>query len=172
MSLSGFDYKLTWDKDFPQENRLAKRPDNKGNVDAGTHPAWKHSIPEFERKGQLVVIKTVDVTLYLVRKDNWVVKDKMVDELLKHEQGHYDLTALLARDYYKAMKKTSAASVEEMNKKLRSLDERYQQKYDNLHRERYDKQTEHGAKKSAQETWNKSIAAEKLKMDGSIDNLP
>jgi len=32
----------------------------------------------------------------------------MTDELLKHEQGHYKISALLARDFYDSIKKIVA----------------------------------------------------------------
>jgi hypothetical protein len=38
---------------------------------------------------------TVEMT---VEDDSWVVRDRKSDSLLNHEQGHYDITALLWRD--------------------------------------------------------------------------
>jgi hypothetical protein len=172
MSLNGFDYKLSWDNDFPQENRLNNKPASKEELYSGTHSAWKHSVPKFGRNGKRVIITNVNVTIYLFKKDNWVIRNKMIDELLKHEQGHYDITALLAREYYNRIKKVFAPSVPEMNEKLRKLDEEFEKKYTLLHTDRYDKQTAHGANKNIQEMWNQKIAAEKQKPDGNTDSLP
>lgn len=171
MAITGFDYKLSWDKDFLEKNKLETRPAGK-EYDSETHPKWKLKMYYPKPNGRSVVIKDADIHISLDKKDNWVVKDKMVAELLQHEQGHYDITAILAREFYVAIKKLNAPSVDELKKKVRNLEEEFQKAFNHIQVKRYDAQAKHGANKSVQETWNQKISVEKQKPNGSIKNLP
>ncbi|MEJ7736633.1 MAG: DUF922 domain-containing protein [Chitinophagaceae bacterium] len=171
MAISGFDYKLSWDKDFPEENKYETRPAGK-EYDSETHPKWKLKMYYPKPNGRRVIVRDADISVSLDKKYNWVVKSKMVAELLQHEQGHYDITAILARAFYVALKKLYAPSVDELKEKVRNLEQEFQKAWDHVQENRYDGQTKHGANKSLQKTWNQKISAEKKKPDGSIDNLP
>ncbi len=95
----------------------------------------------------------------------------MTDDLLKHEQGHYDIIALNAREMYQNLLTLSASSTHQLQEKVNGLQEKSAKKVKRVD-ERYDDQTDHSRKTSVQQTWNGRIAAEKSKPDGSIDNLP
>jgi predicted secreted Zn-dependent protease len=170
MPVSGLNYKLSWDKDFPEENKLEMRPTGK-KYDSETHPNWKFKY-KLDSNQRRVFAKDIDITVSLDKKDNWVVRAKMLDELLRHEQGHYDITALLARDFDVSIKKISASSVDEIRKKVGNLEQEFKRKFNDIQISRYDKQTKHGADRSVQEMWEQRISAEKRKSDGSADNLP
>jgi predicted secreted Zn-dependent protease len=95
----------------------------------------------------------------------------MTNTLLSHEQGHYDITALGARELYNALLQLTAPSGHELQTRASQLRQRIQQKI-NRTNTRYDTQTNHSQNAAAQHTWQQRIAAEKQKPDGSIDNLP
>jgi len=99
------------------------------------------------------------------------VQDKMNAELLKHEQGHYDITALGARELYAGLFKLKAKDVKSLGDDVKELSRRIQRKINTINN-RYDNQTDHSKIKAEQEKWNRAIASEKQKPNGSLDSLP
>ncbi|HET9277657.1 MAG TPA: DUF922 domain-containing protein, partial [Flavitalea sp.] len=122
-------------------------------------------------KGKSVAIAEVDIRISVIKSDSWVIVDKQSDYLLKHEQGHYDILAISAREFYNSLMKMSAASAHELQTMVTNLQEEVQKRVARVDA-RYDDQTKHSLDKTVQDSWDKKIAAEKQKPDGSIDNLP
>ena len=118
-----------------------------------------------------MTIAEVDISIGLVKSDCWVVESKKSDYLLNHEQKHYDIVAISAREFYNALLKMSASSTHELQTMVTNLQENVQKRVAEVDA-RYDDQTKHSLDKTIQDSWDKKIAAEKQKPDGSIDNLP
>jgi hypothetical protein len=93
------------------------------------------------------------VTLKLDTANTWVIVGKETSELLKHEQGHWDIYVLKA---------------EEVEQKLKSMADSARQtevtaifeKYENIDRQ-YDDETRHGRATAKQEEWNCKLGAAK-----------
>lgn len=166
MAINGFNDTISWS----QFNKRASRPAGQ-NEDAQIHPEVIPANINFKTKGKAVIITNADIDIELVSDDCWVVSSQMTSELLKHEQGHYDIIALSAREMYKNLLALSAASPHTLEQKLNGLKEKAQIKVKRVDK-RYDDKTDHSRNKAIQEKWNKAIATEKQKPDGSIDNLP
>ncbi len=170
MSLINFNKPLEW-KDFPNSLPQGR------SEDAVISVSWKLDADQFERKGNAIVVGKFSVEIFLVSNDCGVVKsivtgDKAIaDALLKHEQGHYDIIALGAREYYKKVTALSASTEKELNDKLDKLHEEMTKKSDAADA-RYDTQTNHSRNIQIQQQWNTSIAGEKQKPDGNVSNLP
>ncbi|WP_158070029.1 DUF922 domain-containing protein [Cnuella takakiae] len=126
---------------------------------------------KLKSKGKSVGIADIDIKLYLVSEECWVVTKEMSNYLLKHEQGHYDILALSARELYKKLLTLSALNTQQLQESVTQLSEKTQERVKKVD-ERYDQQTNHSRDKAAQQIWDQKIAAEKQKPDGSIDNLP
>lgn len=166
MGLEGFNTTLTW-------SGFVKRKSPPAGVDADAETVswYKTGTIQFGAKGKAVVVKSVDVKISLKGKESWVVEGKLKTELLKHEQGHYDITALAAREYYNKFFTLAATDAQDLQEKIDKLGQAIGTKLDNAHI-RYDEQTAHSQAKALQEKWNKALATEKKKQDGSLDNLP
>ena len=165
MSLNNFNYPVSW-SDFTQRNA---RPSGE-NEDAYIFVRYGYSF-QMQRNGNAVTIASADVNITISSSDCWVVTSQMTNYLLKHEQGHYDITALGAREFYNALMNLFAASPHALQNSITQLNERYQQKIKRANM-RYDTKTRNSQDTQAQQTWDQGIAAEMQMPGGSIDNLP
>ena len=165
MPLNNFNYSVTW-TDFALQS---SRPTG-AHEDAHIQVHYDYTY-QLKRNGNAVIINSADVNMNVVLPKSWVVSSQMTNDLLSHEQGHYDITALGARELYNALLQLSAASGNVLQTRAAQLNQRIQQKIDRVNI-RYDTQTNHSQDTAAQQTWQQRIAAEKQKPDGSIDNLP
>jgi len=166
LNQTSFNYSVSW-SDFTQQSSRPSEEDE----DAQIHPEMSFGNFQLKAVGRGVGIKDVDIDINLVSNDCWVVTSQMTNDLLKHEQGHYDIIAISAREMHKKLLKLSGTNTDDLQKKVDALKEKMgglAQKVD----KRYDTQTDHSRNTKQQPIWNKAIAAEKQKPDGSIDNLP
>ncbi|MEO6818714.1 MAG: DUF922 domain-containing protein [Ginsengibacter sp.] len=169
MGLQNFDKILTW-SDFPNQVAPGKPED------ASISVIWRLDANQYERKGNAIVIGTYSVEIVLVDRFCAVVKavangDKAVaDALLKHEQGHYDIIALGAREFYKKLMGLSAPTENELDQKREKIDAELTKKADEVD-ERYDKVTEHSKNAAVQAIWNKKIDAAKKNPNGTVADL-
>ncbi|OLY94436.1 protein of unknown function [Cnuella takakiae] len=166
MAVEGFTTKLAWS----QFQNFTTRPAFE-TEDAQIHSKMGFSNIKLKSKGKSVGIADIDIKLYLVSEECWVVTKEMSNYLLKHEQGHYDILALSARELYKKLLTLSALNTQQLQESVTQLSEKTQERVKKVD-ERYDQQTNHSRDKAAQQIWDQKIAAEKQKPDGSIDNLP
>ena len=125
------------------------------------------------RQGYYVNHVQVEVTLD--RTTMWVVPASKSAELLKHEQGHYDIVALIARDLFEELTGwESGRSPKRFRKEtdLKSAADRLSRQAKNLAARLsgtassvgvYDTQTKHGQDKKAQEQWDKALEAARSK---------
>ena len=120
MALSKFTYSLSW-SDFTS---LSARPHGE-NEDAQIHPDISFSNFQLARKGRAATISGVDVNISLVSNDCWVVRAQMTHDLLTHEQGHYDIIALTAREFYNSLLNFTAKSTRALETSITEAYERY-----------------------------------------------
>jgi hypothetical protein len=116
-------------------------------------------------------ITDVLVQVTLDRAVMWAVKSAQTAELLKHEQGHYDIVALVARDLYRELTGWNSAKPPKRFRKdtdLTSAANRLRRNAESLVRRLggagqqvgvYDNETNHGLDTKAQEKWDKGLAA-------------
>ncbi|MEO6722333.1 MAG: DUF922 domain-containing protein [Ferruginibacter sp.] len=170
MSLENFTKVLSW-SNFP--NPLPPgRPE-----EATISVTWRLDADQFERRGNAIMIGPYSVVIETVAAKCAVVKaiangDKAVsDGLLKHEQGHYDIIALGAREFYKKLSSLSGATEDELNGKWKKMDAELSQKADIVDA-RYDVATNHGKNAAVQRVWNLKIEAAKNNPNGTVIDLP
>jgi predicted secreted Zn-dependent protease len=99
------------------------------------------------------------------------VRGQTGPDLLRHEQGHYNITALGARDYYNELLTITAAHCSEINGHAQTLRQQIQAQIDETDI-RYDTRTENGTKGSVQRTWDSQIRATMLNLNGTLSDLP
>ncbi len=165
MPLNNFDYQLSW-SDF---SALPRRPAGV-DEDAQIHPEMGFSNFKLASKGRGVTVSDVDIDINLVRSDCWTVEKAKSDDLLKHEQGHYDILALSAREFYQNVRTLTARSSHELQRQVTALANRMARRVKTID-EVYDNETKHSRDSANQQNWLKKIAIEKQKTGGSIDNL-
>ena len=79
-------------------------------------------------------------------------------DLLKHEQGHYDLLVLVARAWARELESLEVESVAELGRQLAAARQTHDERAQALDAE-YDKQTEHSRNRAAQQRWDIAITA-------------
>ncbi|HEY8256193.1 MAG TPA: hypothetical protein VIG08_00900 [Gemmatimonadales bacterium] len=120
-------------------------------------------------------VNNVQVKVILDRASMWVVKGARSDALLKHEQGHYDIVALIARDLFNELTGWETPKAPKRFKKQTDL----KTAADRLGRQAkalaarlsgtassvgvYDTQTKHGQDTQAQDKWDKALEAARSK---------
>lgn len=166
MPLIGTDTNIRWS----QFKKLQNHPAGK-NYDAETTAEYKASNIRFKQNANAVAVKSADVKVFINTNESWVVTGKTTDYLLKHEQGHYDISVIAAQEFYRELFKLNASTSNDLNTSIQTLNDSIQQKIIDAN-DRYDIKTNHSQDKTKQDEWNKAIAAEKQKPDGDLINLP
>ncbi|MAN27236.1 MULTISPECIES: DUF922 domain-containing protein [Mesonia] len=147
--------KLTWE-DF--KGKPLRSSPFKANANSGFSYKWSvktvNDQPEF----------VYEVKSYFYPEESWVKDKKASQQLLAHEQLHFDISELYARKMRKALAgfqvSTSITQIKSSLNKLHRSIERERVKTQEL----YDKETNHGMIPTAQEKWQKFVdtALEKL----------
>lgn len=102
---------------------------------------------------------------FMDRTRSWVLPDQRHPEVLRHEQGHFDLLEVFRRLLEKELrawigKPVSAATREEAERALtRRLEEVYLGVWEahEAHQAQYDQETEHGRNQGQQDQWSRRI---------------
>jgi hypothetical protein len=140
------DRKLTW-ADFK-----SKKQEFGTGMDAYT--AYTITLtPENNGKTDSI---TVHVECSFEKNKSGVKKGKQSDDLLKHEQGHFDLAEVYAR----LLRKKLSATKTSLQNAQNTLNNLYKSAFAELEAEqaKYDRETDHSRVADKQELWNKKIA--------------
>ena len=131
-------------------------PDNASPYFAYT--AWKTNVKfsgvTFE--GEKAFMKGFEMTVEFDAKSSWVKKGKETDELLKHEQGHFDVGLLYMQEVLRTIASanfTRSGYKDEFQKLVEGIHHKYV-----VMGELYDKETNHSIKKEEQAKWNAFFA--------------
>jgi len=135
------------------------------NKFAGSRRLLGHSVFTPKKDGWM---DQVDRAISTLKPDSWVatwVLDKGTpsDErarLLKHEQGHYDIVALLARDLFNeimAIKAKTFGAPDDPVDAVKEILDTYDPRFQSL-QDLYDGKTGHGLEAGEQTRWNGLIA--------------
>jgi len=99
------------------------------------------------------------LTVGLDRSQTMVLKTaNKTAELLKHEQGHYDITVLTVRALARELEQLKAGSVAALGQQVNAVRSKHQQRADLLEK-KYDKDTDHSRNQDEQKAWNDAIDA-------------
>jgi hypothetical protein len=159
MAIRNWPSKVSW----AQFKKVDKPP---GGATTNAHIEGQYSNPpgkqfQVEKVGKHFKLTNVCLVLKLIPAESWVVKGKQSKVLLNHEQGHWDILGLIAREYHGEIKKLRASSVKQLKARFKKLEVRIAEKRDNLNSGSggYDTETDHGKKKDQQKKWDSLIAA-------------
>lgn len=166
--LTGLFRKLTW-ADFQgaepasnANNMMAEAHPEFAPSGAATKPVGKGATQTWQLDDTIIVDITFDSAQSWKLKSVSSMSQADQDKLLKHEQGHYDLVALLARDMFielMQLKTTRLSSSAVVAQEVQAIQKRYKAIAQPL-QDLYDSptQTDHG-----------KIAANQTKWDGFIN---
>lgn len=161
MSLHGFNYNVRWSKDFTTRS---SPPAGQDDLLAFTvAKAGSTGNPQAYKKGGKYYIKpsSIKVEIKMVKSESWVLSDSKTDKLKKHEQLHYNISALGGRDLERGLKNLSAGSVEDLLAEREKLTNKIQNLITSINKE-YDKKklwgTDHGRTELHQEFWEIHIS--------------
>ncbi len=118
-----------------------------------------HAFTVWNMKSEVINVKHRKDTVVFSYKayaelgdSSWVKKGKESEYLLKHEQGHFDIAKLCAREITETMKKTIFLRNDfpaKFNDVLKEIREKY-----NIMTWQYDLETNHSKDKAAQKKWD------------------
>ena len=97
-ALEGHDLTLDW-RDFQGTVPANRAAGEDAYTEARFDFAYDYEY-DTEQKTQGYRVNHVYVRVTLERDRMWSVQQSQTDKLLRHEQGHYDIVALLARDLF------------------------------------------------------------------------
>jgi hypothetical protein len=95
------------------------------------------------------------ITCHFIKSKSWVKPGKKSDYLLNHEQRHFDISEIGAREFRNKLKKTTFTQGNFSSEVKRITDE-MNQKYHRM-QEQYDRETDHSRLEEKQQEWNKKI---------------
>lgn len=165
MAINNFDHLVTW-SEFRTVTSRPTGVNEDAEIKASSAVSYRT-----RKHGNAVILVNATVNIITVTEESWVVSDKKTDILRKHEQGHYDITALGTREFYKQMLLLTADSTNALDIKINALKVQFQQKIDTCN-SLYDTQTNHGIITSEQDIWNQKISTAKANPSGTINDLP
>lgn len=167
------DRKLTWD-DF-QGPVPSPAPALDAESSVGVHSSWKTSHKCQNAGGGkrkcTVTITEVSAQAEFDQSQSWVKPDKKSDDLLHHEQGHFDISEIFAKKKQEQMNKfvgqsetatadTDEKAIEEaekkIEKKLMKICDAINKEEDAMQKA-YDTQTKHGTDADQQKKWDEKI---------------
>ena len=150
-----------------QTDRKLAWSDFTGNVDlnsafyAYTYYTIRYRFDDIRVFGESVTIGKFEVVVELDPNRTWAKTDKVSDELLLHEQGHFDIGILCMREILAIYNRTSF-SRSNFSSEIQSIVNDALKKYNEMGVQ-YDQETEHCRNKDQQKKWN-SLLAEKLRL--------
>ncbi|HVF80918.1 MAG TPA: DUF922 domain-containing protein [Flavisolibacter sp.] len=127
-------------------------PDNSSPYFAYTYWSSKFSFSGARFNGDVAIIDGFECTLQLNPQESWVKPGKQSEELLKHEQGHFNVGLLYIKD---VVKKIKAASFTRANyqAEIKAILNEAHKKYVEMGN-RYDEETAHSSNREQQGKWN------------------
>ncbi len=143
--------KIVYDKNKPLVwSDFLGKPDNSSGTQAYTFSEMSSTCSWMDDSA------TINLTRFFDKHKSWVKMDKANDYLLKHEQGHFDLTEIYYRKLVKKLKEyrfTAKTFSTDFNK-INSTNSSDLNKEQDL----YDKETNHSIIELKQKEWDARIA--------------
>jgi hypothetical protein len=139
--------------------RKLKWEDFKGKVDesspygALTSYNYKYSFDGAQVIGDSLKIKNFQFVLELDSVKSWAKMDTVDDELLVHEQGHFDIGVMFMNEFLMKYNETKWNKAT-FNDDLKKMYTEMADKYEKMGVE-YDKETDHSRNAKEQAKWNK-----------------
>lgn len=144
--------KIIWQEDRPLNWEDFKGPiDERSKFYAQTNSGIYYHVQQTSQTHFLVFIETFFDPLH-----SWKKYDQVTDNLLKHEQLHFDIHELHSRLFVKSIRETKFQDCDKVSGKIRDLYAETMADAQELSL-LYDKETNHSMDKMQQLEWNKKM---------------
>lgn len=137
-------------------------PDDNSSHAAYTYWNIHYGYAGVESHGDSTLLKDIKVSLSFDETKSWVKEGKSTDDLLKHEQGHFDIGRLCQLEILASIK-TTIFDKTGYRSQMKEIFKNALEKYRGLG-SKYDDETNHGLNKEKQEGWNKFLLTEKERL--------
>lgn len=165
MAVNNFNYSVSW-SDFVQVP--AKPPGV--SEDAEIKLRFPQSY-DYDIEKKIVKITNLSVDIKMDSPECWVLSSQISNTaLLKHEQGHYDITAIGAREFHNKLDGLTAKTEDALNLKIRKIHADVQRRIDKANSD-YDDLTNHSLNKQVQLSWDQKIDTAKKNPKGVVTDL-
>jgi hypothetical protein len=154
LQVEGWPRRLSWDDFQPLNRAPADSHGNNARVSASLDVV-ESGYTEIGRRRFQLTSATVAITLE--KAQSWVVRRSRTSALLRHEQGHMDITGLAAHELGRRLTRLTDTSVDGLKAKGRQTVKDFESRLEALHA-RYDRETDHGRSQSQQQRWEHLIA--------------
>ena len=165
MTMTGFNHSVTW-RAFREVRSRPGRVSEDAFIKADKRVRF-----DFSGSRGSYSVTASRAGIVVNRSQSWVVRGGQNADLLIHEQGHFDITALGMREEANRVSAVTGRSGGDIRRQVNAIRREVNRKIAAVNR-RYDARTNHGANRTAQRTWLASIRRAKSRPDGTIDNLP
>ena len=166
MALNNFDYPVVA-SDFTPRPARPTGEDEDAKIKVSSAITYRT-----RRHGNSITIMDANVNIVVTTIESWMVSSFLTDvNLLKHEQGHYDITAIGTREIYTELLLVTASTPNGLIANINAIKQRIQQKIDATNI-RYDTATNHYLNRPTQLVWDQHIATVKTNPVGKLNDLP
>lgn len=175
MSLHGFNYSIGWN-DFKERDEPPPEQDHLIAFTVAPAGTFGGMEAKYDKESEKYSFKSssVKVRIEMDKTQSWVLKTEKTEKLRKHEQIHYNISALGGRDLERDLKKLTADSVEELVSERDDLTRQMQNLVDEINKE-YDNTilwgTDHGRIALHQEVWELHIKKLMNDPDGRLESV-
>jgi predicted secreted Zn-dependent protease len=158
MPLQNFQYRISWANDF---TRVDSVPDG-SDESAFTQARFRGRFSFVRQADGTWIVRSANsvVSLSMDGVASWVERGSETADLLTHEQGHFDITALGARDFRNDAVALSGSSANDLQSQIDSARSSNQSTIDSVN-SMYDEDpncgTSHGTNAANQQQWNLRI---------------
>jgi len=167
VELIGFDHEVKWNEFEPKSPKV--KPAEAAYIYAKFQVRYGYSYQDGGEGKHWVTWVRATAT---VEPESWVIQGMKDDELLRHEQGHFDIVALAMREAANLTSAITGTSADDLEAQKTAITEKFEKKMKAVST-RYDAQTDHSRKEAAQRRWLRSIRkAKKKKKKGTLSDLP
>ena len=135
------------------------KPDKSEPHFAYTYWNISYKMDNVRESGDSVILDNFRVIVELDPKKSWAKKDNLTDELLVHEQGHFDL-GILCMNEIAALAKQTKLQKHNFSYTIQNIMGKTISKYSAL-MSKYDFETNHSKNKEQQKKWNQFFAESK-----------
>ncbi|MEW7989879.1 MAG: DUF922 domain-containing protein [Candidatus Thiodiazotropha sp.] len=152
-ALVGWPRTIAW-SEFRDINKRPKGETENAQISVGLRHG---KVKTVEEHGEYK-LGEMEFKIIVKKAESWVVKSEKTEQLLVHEQGHYDIAGLCYRDFLAAVRALQEDSRNELLRQVNGLMAEHGQRAVSLSDE-YDVDTEHGLNQTQQQSWLNQIAA-------------
>jgi hypothetical protein len=151
--------KIYWDKNKPLTWK-----DFQGKVSSKTATSVAYTTVDF--KYSVLTKHSIQVSNCFLKDQSWVKKHYQLQEILAHEQYHFNISEVFARRMRKEMETVTFPST----KNVQQIFDHWIKKY-NAEQELYDKETSHSQIEAEQLRWQKKIDNELIELEAYKDQI-